>query len=64
MILGRFVVRLEEVEEWVYMKMFVREFVLLEEVGVLGWEKVIEGIEGWKYVVFVFEFRDVEGEGI
>jgi hypothetical protein len=51
-------------EESVYIKIFLTDFLFFQHLAVFGSHKLIEGIEAWNDVAFLFQFTDVERHGI
>ena len=63
-VLTTFVVRFKHVEESVYIKIFLTDFLFFQYLAVFRSHKLIEGIEAWNDVAFLFQFTDVERHGI
>ena len=63
-IFATFVVRFKHVEESVYIKIFLTDFLFFQHLAVFRSHKLIEGIEAWNDVAFLFQFTDVERHGI
>ena len=63
-VLTTFVVRFQHVEKSVYIKIFLTDFLFFQHLAVFRSHKLIEGIEAWNDVAFLFQFTDVERHGI
>ena len=59
-IFATLVVRFQHVEESVYIKIFLTDFLFFQHLAVFRSHKLIEGIEAWNDVAFLFQFTDVE----
>ena len=63
-VFATFVVRFQHVEESVYIKIFLTDFLFFQHLAVFRSHKLIEGIEAWNDVAFLFQFADKQGYGI
>ena len=63
-VLTTLVVRFQHVEESVNIKIFLTDFLFFQHLAVFRFHKLIEGIEAWNDVAFLFQFTDVERHGI
>ena len=63
-IFAALVVWLKHVEKAVYVEVFLTDFLFFQHLAVFRSDKLIESIEAWNYVAFLFQFTDVERHGI